>query len=145
MTWEEVNEAVREKRVMLFPVATLEQHGRHLLIDTNVVAVERMCNEAARQAPELLVVAPTITYGFNQHNMDFPGTVNINTQNLIGYVYDVCRSFAYHGFDRLILVNGHGSNAPFLQIVARLTNNKTNSLYAFVNYWSLARGAVAKV
>jgi creatinine amidohydrolase len=43
---------------------------------------------------------------------------------------------AYHGFDRILIVNGHGSNTPFVDIMARLTVVETGALAAAVNYWN---------
>ena len=47
MTWEEVNEVVLAKRVILLPVGQLETHGPHLPIDVDVVQVAYVCEEAA--------------------------------------------------------------------------------------------------
>jgi creatinine amidohydrolase len=44
---------------------------------------------------------------------------------------------AYHGFEKILIVNGHGSNTPLTDVVARKTVLATNSLCAAVNYFSL--------
>ena len=51
MTWEEVNDAVLAKRVVLVPVAAIEQHGPHLPIDMDNLAVTTLCDETARRNP----------------------------------------------------------------------------------------------
>ena len=76
MRWEEVREAARERRVALVPVAAIEQHGPHLPVDTDNLAVETVCELASERRPDLLICLPPIHYGFNRHNMDFPGTIN---------------------------------------------------------------------
>ena len=45
---------------------------------------------------------------------------------------------AYHGFEKLLLVNGHGSNVPLVDLVARRTTLETNSLGAACHYFWLA-------
>ena len=40
---------------------------------------------------------------------------------------DVTKSLAYHGFKKIILLNGHGSNMPNLDLVARRTNLETDA------------------
>jgi creatinine amidohydrolase len=40
---------------------------------------------------------------------------------MMDYVLDVCLSLAYHGFKKILMVNGHGSNVPVLDLVARRT------------------------
>jgi creatinine amidohydrolase len=43
---------------------------------------------------------------------------------------------AHHGFQRILIVNGHGSNTPFVDIIARLATNESGALTAAVNYWA---------
>ena len=42
-------------------------------------------------------------------------------------VLDITKSLAYHGFKKIILLNGHGSNMPNLDLVARRTNLETDA------------------
>ena len=138
MTWAEVNEAVRARRVVLLPVRAIEQHGPHLPIDMDNLAVETICERAAAARPDLLVCAPPIHYRFNEHNMDFPGTISIAAEHFIHYCLDVCLSFAHQGFQRLLLVNGHGSNAHLLEAVARLATIRSRATKcASLSYWDL--------
>lgn len=119
MTWPEVKGAAEAGRVVLQPLGAIEQHGRHLPVDTDNVIVSSLCEGAAARAPGEFVVAPLIPHGFNDHNMEFPGTVSIRIHVLIEYLYDVAHSFATMGFRRLIWVNGHGSNVPVVELAAR--------------------------
>src|SRR5579884_1051439 len=97
MTWEDVNDAVSARRVVLVPVGAIEQHGPHLPIDTDNLSVTAVCERAAEAAPDLLVCAPPIHYGFNEHNMDFPGTVTVDADHFVHYCTDVAKSFGRMG------------------------------------------------
>jgi creatinine amidohydrolase len=55
----------------------------------------------------------------------------------VDYVADVCKSFAYHGFRRIIILDGHGSNLPLLNLVARRVSLETNALCASLIWTSL--------
>lgn len=143
MTWHEVNEAVAQGRVALIPVAAIEQHGPHLPVDTDNVIATEICERAAERAPDLLVCLPTIHYGFNDHNMDFPGTISIKMQHFIDYCFDVGASLAYHGFRRMFLVNAHGSNSPLCNLIARRLTNETDTLAGHINHWELGWDAIA--
>ncbi|MBI4277003.1 MAG: creatininase family protein [Armatimonadetes bacterium] len=145
LTWEEVNGRVREGRVILLPVGAIEQHGPHLPVDTDNVAVARVCTEAASRAPDLLLCLPTVHYGFNEQGLDFPGTISVTEDHFIGYCYDVCASVARMGFKKILVVNGHGGNVPFLEIVVRLITARTGSVAALVNWWDLAADAIARL
>jgi creatinine amidohydrolase len=145
MTHPEVNDAVLEGRVVLIPVAQLETHGPHLPIDVDVVQVQHVCDEAARRAPEALVTAPPIYYGFSEHVMDFPGTMTIRPEIMLEYLFDIGRSFARQGFERIVLVNGHGSNRPICELAARRITNETDAYCATLDHFSLARNVLAEI
>lgn len=141
MTWPEARRAAENGgRVVLLPVGAIEQHGPHLPVDVDNRIVTWLCDEAARRRPDLLLSVPPIHYGFNEHNMGFPGTISVEVQHFIDYVYDVCNSFVRQGHTRIVLVNGHGSNAMPCALVARqIVNRSEDAMAAVVNHWSLAR------
>jgi len=136
MTWPEIKEAAAAGRVAVVPVATIEDHGLHLPVDTDVLLCTAVCERAAAFAPERIALVPPINHGYSPHHMDFPGTITIGAHTFIEYGLDVCRSLAHHGFKRMLIVNGHGSNAPFVDIIARLAVVEAGVLAAAVNYWS---------
>jgi creatinine amidohydrolase len=119
LTWPEMREAIARQPVVLLPFGTVEDHGPHLPINTDNVIVEAICLEAARRAPEDVLAMPVVAYGLDEHHMDFPGTVSVDVHTLIAYVADVAISVARHGFTHVLIVNGHGSNAPIADLAAR--------------------------
>lgn len=139
MTWPEARGAAVDQRVVLLPVGAIEQHGPHLPVDVDNRIVTWLCDEAAKRRPDLALSVPPIHYGFNEHNMGFPGTVNVEIEHFIHYVFDVCASFIRQGHNRVILINGHGSNASLCTLVARRIVNETEGLAAAINHWELAR------
>jgi creatinine amidohydrolase len=145
LTWPEVREAAAQKKVILIPVAAVEQHGHHLPVDMDNVAVEYVTEEAARRSDGLMLVVPMIHYGFNEHNMGFPGTVSIRMDVFTDFCYDVGTSFARQGFDRIIYVNGHGSNQMLCNLVARRLVNTSSALAASIPYWALSRESVERL
>ena len=64
---------------------------------------------------------PPVVHGYSPHHMDFPGTITIRWSTFVEYLLDICRSLVQHGFGRILIVNGHGSNQPLVEMVARLT------------------------
>ena len=69
--------------------------------------------------------------------MDFPGTINTDFEHFMHQVLDITKSLAYHGFKKIILLNGHGSNMPNLDLVARRTNLETDAECVPVAWWNL--------
>ena len=130
LTWPEMNEAIGMQKLILLPTGSTEQHGRHLPLDTDVFLSEEVCLEVGRRAPDKILVLPPIAYGLNLHHIDFPGTLHIEPETFIAFCLNITKSVAYHGFEKILLVNGHGSNAPLIDLIAR----KTNSLCFACNY-----------
>jgi creatinine amidohydrolase len=120
MTWEEVARAAREERVPVVPIGTLEDHGPHLPIDTDVTLVEAICRASVSALGDRAVLLPAIVHGYSPHHMDFPGTVTIAWDTFCRYCTDVATSLVRHGFPRVLLVNGHGSNQNLVEMAARL-------------------------
>jgi creatinine amidohydrolase len=138
LTWPEMNEAIEKQKVVLLPTGSTEQHGPHLPLDTDAYLVEAVCMEVGRRAPDRVLVLPTVSYGLNMHHIDFPGTIHIEPETFIAFCLNITKSVAYHGFKKILLVNGHGSNGPLVNLVARKTVLATDSLCAAVGYMSLA-------
>jgi creatinine amidohydrolase len=145
LTWPEAREAAERGCVIVIPVAAIEQHGYHLPVDVDNVLVEHVTEEAARRSDGLILTAPMIHYGFNEHNMGFPGTISIREYVFIDFCYDVAHSFVRQGFDRIVYVNGHGSNQMLCNLAARRINNTTRALAGAVPHWALAREAVDRL
>ena len=136
MTWPEIKQAVMEKRVAVIPVAMIEEHGHHLPVDTDLLLANEVCVRAGAKIPDEMVVIPAINHGYAPHQMDFPGVISISSDTFISYVVDVCNSLAHQGFERILLMNGHGSNVSLLQVAARQTNLEyPNVLCASVSHW----------
>jgi creatinine amidohydrolase len=126
-TWLELRElARRDDVVVVIPTATLEDHGYHLPIDTDVRLVEAVAEGGVRRFNAVgearAMLFPTAVHGFTPHHMDFPGTVTLRWNVFVETLLDCGRSLCRHGFDRILLVNGHGSNAPLVDMAARLIN-----------------------
>jgi creatinine amidohydrolase len=92
-----------------------------------------------------VLVLPTVCYGLNRHHIDFPGTIHIEPEVFMAFCLNITKSVAYHGFTKILLVNGHGSNTPLVDLVARKTVLETDSLCAAVNYYSLGVKAFNQV
>ncbi len=137
LTWPEIHQAVADGKVPIVPVGAVEQHGPHLPLDVDMLLASSVALAAGERRPDKILVLPVVAYGYTGHVMDFPGTINIHYQHFIEQVLDICKSLAYHGFKRIMLLNGHGSNMPNLDLVARRCNLETDAQCAFAAWWSL--------
>jgi creatinine amidohydrolase len=119
------------------PCGAVEQHGPHLPLDVDIVCPQGIAFGAGKQIPEKMLVLPPVWYGYTGHVMDFPGTINTHYETFIHQVLDITQSLAYHGFKKIVLLNGHGSNMPNLDLVARRTNLETDAECILVGWWNL--------
>jgi creatinine amidohydrolase len=120
-TWPELRElAKRDDLVVLIPTATLEDHGYHLPIDTDARLVTAIAERAVEASGGQALLFPTQVHGYTPHHLDFPGSVTLRWQVFVEALVDQGRSLCRHGFDRILIVNGHGSNQPLVDIAARL-------------------------
>ena len=138
MSWPEIKEAVRSGRIPLIPVGSTEQHGPHLPTKTDAFIVEELCKAVANKSPDDVVVMPCIAYGYNEHHFDFPATIHIDHEILIKFVINIGKSLAHHGFKKMIIVNGHGSNNALMEIAARRITLETQAICASLTYLSLS-------
>jgi creatinine amidohydrolase len=121
LTWPEIREAAKEDRVVLIPTATLEDHGHHLPINTDVIIAQEVTRRAAERVPDDVLLMPPSPHGYSPHHADFPGGIYVKGQTFLKYMLDITDSLIRHGFRRILIYNTHGSNAPWVNIVARLT------------------------
>ena len=141
MTWEEAKEAIEEgDGVVLLPVGSIEQHAKHLPLGTDSYCAIEVCVDAAKNANA--VVAPPIWYGWSIQHMAYPGTVSISSRILIDFTVEICKSLAKHGFNKILIVNGHRiSNNPWIQLAATEAREATGALVIPIDIAYLAREA----
>ncbi|MBI2194602.1 MAG: creatininase family protein [Planctomycetes bacterium] len=144
-TWPEIKEAVRQEKVVVLPVGTVEQHGPHLPLAVDNLTSGELSRRAVERVPEEAVLMPQVSYGFNEHHLDFPGTIAISHEHFVGFIVDIGRSLAHHGFRKLLVINGHGSNIPFLEVACRRICNTTPAIAAIAAWWNLAKPAIREI
>jgi creatinine amidohydrolase len=137
LTWPEINDAIELRKVCIVPCGAVEQHGPHLPLDVDIICPTGIANGAGKLLADKILVLPTVCYGYTGHVMDFPGTINNHYTHFIDHVLDITKSLAYHGFKKIVLLNGHGSNMPNLDLVARRTNLETDAECILAAWWNL--------
>ncbi len=109
MNWPQVEEAVRRDDRCLLPLGCTEQHA-FLSLATDTILAGRIAEEAA--APLGLPVFPALPYGLTPGFMAYPGTVTLSLETFGRVIKDLLASLYAQGFRRILIVNGHGGNAP---------------------------------
>ncbi len=123
LSWPELEERLKIVDTALLPCGAIEQHGPHLPVDIDYFDANYLARKVAEacSAPKPLVL-PAIPYGVSYHHEDFMGTISITNESLSRFVYDIGMNLARSGIKKLILINGHGDNAPTLNFAAQMIN-----------------------
>jgi creatinine amidohydrolase len=152
MRWEElrvpeIDALDRERTVVVLPIGSVEQHGRHLPVGTDTMLAHTVALAAADRLVGRVVVLPPPWYGFSAHHMRFAGTVTLSAGTMMRLVEDVAGSVIAHGFRRLLIVNGHGGNTGLLDVLAAELGHRFygKARIAGLTYFQLARAAIAEL
>jgi creatinine amidohydrolase len=118
LSWPEVRDIKESVDLVLLPIGSIEQHGPNLALRTDTSSAFEFCRHAsARMAPRLLV-APAIPWGVSLHHMHFPGTMTLSPDTFVQVIVELIDSLFQHGFERFLIVNGHGGNVSAMDIAA---------------------------
>lgn len=119
--------------IVLIPIGSCEQHGAHLPLGTDTITALEVSRRAAEMAD--VPYAPPFWAGYSPQHMRDPasgvGTITLRANTFNEALYDVARSLIHHGWNKLIFVNGHGSNAKVIDPLLRRIRYETGALVAF--------------
>lgn len=104
----EAKEAAENGTIVIFPVGSVEEHGRHLPLCTDSIQAEYVAVEVARKTGCLL--APPFRQGICNAGHNFPGTISIRFETLFAVARDVLSELVRNGFNRLIVLTGHAGS-----------------------------------
>ena len=145
-TWPAI-QRLHQDTPVVFPIAALEQHGRHLPVFTDCLLLGEIIRRAAIALADRVLFAPLLWLGNSHHHLDFPGTLSAPPRTYLDLLCGLMDNFIQHGFHRLVFVNGHGGNeVPSQQAVFELRQkyrHRQDLLLLTVTYWRLGQPAQA--
>lgn len=134
LSFVDIENYLKVKDTVLVPMASTEQHGPHLPLYTDTITAI----EVADRVSEAIGVlhTPPLWAGYSPQHMYQPGrgrgTITLRASTLNALVHDVARSLIHHGFNRIIFINGHGSNVKVIDPVLRQLRYQTGAMISFV-------------
>src|SRR5665213_741426 len=143
----ELRAIAKRYAVVIVPVASVEQHGPHLPTQVDCLLVGAIANRAARLALNSIpvVMTPTIWSGLAEHHMALGATLSLGYDAFFAVVEGICRSVVRHGFNRVLLLNGHGGNVAALTVVVNELSPRLGVPLATATYWLLAQEAFGQI
>ncbi|MDR1993084.1 MAG: creatininase family protein [Nitrososphaerota archaeon] len=110
----EIAKATTQRKVVIFPVGSVEAHGKHLPLGTDSIQPEYIAQEVARKTGCL--VAPPLRYGIINAARNFPGTLTLQFDTLFNFVKDVLLELTRNGFNRIMVLSGHAGTSHMVAL-----------------------------
>jgi creatinine amidohydrolase len=114
LKWPEVAARIKIVDTAILPCGAIEQHGPHLPLDVDYFDADYLARKVAEACadPKPFVLPPS----------EFKGTICVTNNALSALIYDIGMSLAHNGIKKLVILNGHGDNAPTLNNAAQMIN-----------------------
>ncbi len=132
----------KSSKTVILPIGVLEKHGPHMPLGTDVFTAREIALKAA--ANEYTVVFPW--YYFSQINeaRQQPGTISYSPELIWKVLQETLNELSRNGFKKIIIINGHGGNAAFLEhfCMSQLSEKRDYSIYWYKH--SVRRDAMKK-
>jgi creatinine amidohydrolase len=121
----------KSNRTLILPIGILEKHGPHAPIGSDLIHVREWSSRAAKR--EYAVVFPDYFYGQINEARQQPGTLSLPPALVWDLLQAVCDEAGRNGFDKIVIVNGHGGNPQFLRyfVQAQLGKRHDYVVYFF--------------
>ena len=133
MNWMMVEEYLTRDDRCILPLGSTEQHA-YLSLSVDSILAERLALEAAE--PLGVPVFPVPAYGITPYFRAFPGTITLRVQTYFSILRDMLDGMAEHGFKRILIVNGHGGNAPAQGLIGEWIAEHPEVRIKFHNWWN---------
>jgi len=129
LTRPEVEEYLKRCDVVLFPVGSTEQHGKHMAIDNDAFTALEISRRVAEKTGVL--VASPLYFGYSPHHMNFKGSITLSFETLVDVYREVCESLLHHGFNKVVIMNAHGGNSnPIREALHRIQQETGKRVYS---------------
>jgi creatinine amidohydrolase len=138
ITSTEFAQMANQRRRAIIPVGSLEQHGDHLPLATDLIIADYVAKKVAERTSSF--VFPPIHYGISvEHSPLF--NVSLRYSTLIDTIQDISASLSEAGLRRVFYINGHHGNSGAMQYIMHDYHHRVSEkdFGAFsLNYWNVA-------
>src|SRR3954464_15104956 len=118
LTWPDVSKLSRDC-VVVYPIAALEQHSRHLPFFTDSILCEAVATRIEAALATDILSLPTQWLGVSAHHLGMAGTLTASSETYLRMLCDPPRCLLTAGFRRHFILNGHGGNIDGFHLALR--------------------------
>jgi len=120
----------KSHRTCILPIGILEKHGPHSPIGTDLIHVREWAAHAVKE--EYAVIFPDYFYGQINEARHQPGTFALPSDLIYKLLEATCDEIARNGFDKIIILNGHGGNPELLHFFMQSLLNKRHNYAVYL-------------
>jgi creatinine amidohydrolase len=136
-------------KVVVLPIASLEQHGHHLPMLTDTLIGEEIVRRAKIELGDEALFLPMLWVGASDHHRGLPGVISASNDTYTRLLIDILDSLISHGFRRILLLNSHGGNGGpggnAIYQAQQKHKDKAGLWLVFASWFSLAGPQVAQI
>ena len=137
LCYPDIEKHMKNCNVVVVPIGSCEQHGKHLPLGTDMYPCLEICKRACENANVLYT--PLQPFGYTVHHLGWvgkgTGTITLRPISIMGVYYDIARSLIHHGYDKIVFVTGHASNLKVMDPVLRKIRYETGALVIVYKPW----------
>lgn len=132
LNWMDVQGYLQQEDRVILVLGATEQHG-YLSLLTDIRIPLALADAASAETGVL--VAPPLNFGCSPYFLEYPGTISFRASTLIAAVEDMLNSLANAGFRRILVLNGHGGNAPVKTFLSEYLNTRPEMRINWYEWW----------
>ena len=132
--------------VAVLPFGATEPHNLHLPYGTDTIEASEIGSqicEAAHQRGAKVILLPTIPYGTETNQKEFPLSLNLNPSTLQQVLTDLVQSLLGSGVRKILLLNSHGGN-EFKPMLRELYGQTSAALF-LCNWFQMVRDVYSEI
>ena len=121
LTYQEIAKSLKATSILCLPLGSMEQHGPHLPLDTDLVIAEAFTKAIVAKHGDSfdLWQLPALPFGLSREHEWAPGTMSLSVGGMTALLRDLGREIARSlPSKNLVIVNGHGGNRGILDALA---------------------------
>ncbi len=124
----------KQKKAIIIPVGSIEQHGPHLPVSTDSDIVTEVAKRVSEKCSYFLL--PTLSYGVSFEHAPF-FNLSLKAKTLEQILIDICLSLSSNDINTIFIINGHHGNQKALENLNKKINRlskKKIKVFVF-SYW----------
>ncbi len=146
MNWPDIQKLDRGGLVGVYPIASFEQHGPHLPLLTDTLETAEIVDRLDQRIPDQVVCLPTQWLGYSFHHMRFGGSLTATSETHIQVIVETVSGLIGAGFNKVLIVNGHGGNQPDLRVALQHLKEQHDGARVYgASWWEVAAARLDEI